>query len=278
MNLHDELERSIGAGPPAPPPTARLSDAHAALRRRRLALATGAAVALAAVVLPVAVLTGGTPSSGREVRPAAPSPSASSRVELFEPGESAPLDVDPVTRRLVLEKGAVVNARVDGVARDIVGWSAALDITQGDRRYWVVLAWDETRVDMHYDEVEPGRSGLADWADFYVPRLEKRYAPGRAPSERVPGLSWEGDRFVATGDTQVLDQRSPVDLGERFAPDGATTGAALVDLGGLRLLVLYREVPGSRGQVIASEDVGDRDLGRALAWAREKYDSEVGLR
>ena len=276
MDLREELEGAIGDGPPLPAPEVRLAAGRAALRRRRAVLAAGTVGAVVALVLPVAVLAGGTSTSGREVPPAVPSPSESSRVELFERGQSAPLTVDRLTRRLDVEEGVVVHERVDDVVPGIGGWSAALDVAQGDRRYWVVLAWDETRADVHYDEVEPGRTGLSGWAGSYLPELERRYAPGRAPSQRVPGLAWEEDRFVATGATQVLEQRSPVDLGERFAPERAVTGAALVDLDGLRVLVLYRQLPGVRGQVISREDVGDRDLEAALAWTGEMYDAEVG--
>lgn len=271
MDLHDELETAIGHGPALPPPEVRLAAGRTALRRRRAVLAAGTAGAVAAIVLPVAVLAGGTSTSGREVPPAVPSPSESSRVGPSQPREGAPVDIDRTTRELVVDQGAVVNARVDDVVPGIVGWSAALDVSQADRRYWVVLAWDETRGDVRYDEAEPGRTGLAEWSETYLPELERLYAPGRAPSQRVPGLAWEGDRFVATGATRVLEQRSPVDLGERFAPDEAVTGAAMVDLDGLRILVLYRQLPGVRGQLVSREDVGDRDLEAALVWASEMY-------
>jgi hypothetical protein len=271
MNLQQELERAIGEGPALPLPGERLAAGRRALRRRRAGVAAAAAAAVVAVVVPVAVVAGGIPTSGREPTPAGPSPSQTSRTDGLQYQQSVPVDVDRLTRRLVLEEGVVVDERVDDVARGIVGWSAALDLTQGDRRYWVVLVWDETRADVHYDEVEPGRTGLSAWAETYLPALERKYAPGRAPSRPVPGLSWEGDRFVATGSTEVVEQRSPVDLGEGFAPDEAVTGAAVVDLDGFRMLVLYRELPGAGGQLLTNEDIGDRDLDAALALERETY-------
>jgi hypothetical protein len=273
MNLQQELERAIGEGPALPLPQERLAAGRRALRRRRAWVAAGTAAAVAAVVLPVAVVVGDLAPTGREVPPAAPPSGAASATLGTE--ESVPVDVERLTRRLVLAEGAVVEQQVDGVVEGIVGWSTALDLTQGNRRYWAVLAWDETRADVHYDEVEPGRSGFAEWVDSYVPQLERKYAPGRAPSQRVPGLTWDGDRFVATGDTRILDQQSPAGLGEGFAPDEAVTGAALVDLDGYRLLVLHRQLDGADGQLLTRDDVGDRDLAAALAWVGRTYDAEL---
>jgi hypothetical protein len=70
----------------------------------------------------------------------------------------------------------------------------------------------------------------------------------------------------------VLEQRSGIDLGEEFAPADATTGAALIDFGGYRELVLYRELPGVAGQFLTPEGVElDGGLDQLLDEMRERY-------
>lgn len=278
MDLQRELERDLGHGPSLPTPQQRLAAGRRALRRRRIAVATGVAGVAAAVALPVAILVGGTSTAGRDVAPVAPSPSRSIADDGLRLESAVPVSVGRKTFDLVFEDDATVERRIDGVARGIVGWSAALEISQGERYYWVLVGWDELGSDLVYDEVDPGRSGFEDWVAAGVPKLERQYAPGRARSAEGLDLQWDGERFVGSGGVEVVEQRAGIDLGEEFAPAGATTAAALVDLSGYRLLALYRELPGVDGQILTFEELPTDDLEQSLEEMRQRYQTRPGAR
>ena len=116
-----------------------------------------------------------------------------------------------------------------------------------------------------------------------VDRADPR--PSRAPRAddgwptpgHVDGLRVEGERFVSDGTASVLEQQPSPDLPRNFAPAGAPTAAAYVEQDGVRYLVLYRNAHGDE-QLIAVESAGHGDsLDALLAWARQRYEDEVGL-
>lgn len=186
MDLREELDRSIGEGPPLPPPQLRLAAGRSALRRRRVVVGAAAAATALALVLPVSLTVGRLADRGAEIQPATPgvTDTSSPGAEQFVPRQGAPIDIDRTTRELVFEPGAVVEQRTDGVAGDIAGQSASVVIAFEGRTYWVVLAWDERRADVVYDEAgdNPGAT-FDEFVAENLPKLKRAYAVERGGSK-----------------------------------------------------------------------------------------------
>lgn len=190
MELQQELERDIAHGPALPTPEQRLRAGRAALRRRRVAVGAAAAGVVVAAVAPFALGTGPA-TRGTDLVPASPgiSDSPSAGVDLFEPRQGAPVDIDRQTRELVFAAGAVVQRRTDGVVQDIDGRSASLVIDFEGGTYWVVMAWDERRGDVAYDLADSNPDSTFDeFVARHLPKLERKYA--------VAGSTTQGDDLL----------------------------------------------------------------------------------
>ena len=302
MNLHEELEAAIGHGPALPPPADRLVAGRSALRRRRLVVASGAAAAVVAVVLPVAALAGGSPTSGRDLTPAAPvsapvaTPTEEATSAPAEPEATFDPRIDEVayadlrTGELMINPEAVVLRRVDDLYPGKKTQSVALDLRLDGKRHWIVLEWDEGGSSA--SSGGPDDPFYSDWEDFLStstsgggmtsgPGVGSGHDPAarndRVEPGTVVGLAWAGDAFTASGGTKILEQRADVDLGPSFAAPDETTAAAYVVMDGVEQLVVYRD-DGSRPQVIAVLAKGHGEsLDGLLAWARQRYGSGEGL-
>lgn len=96
-DLHDLLDSSFGDGPPAPAPTDRLAPARSALRRRRWLSGGGTALAVAAAVTSVALLSGPGSDGTRAVAPADGGPAEPTTSATSEPAAPSPTTGGPVT-------------------------------------------------------------------------------------------------------------------------------------------------------------------------------------
>lgn len=270
MDLQQELERAIGDGPALPSAGERLAAGRRRLRRRRAGVAAAAAAAVVAVVVPVAALAGGaltsgvdplgTPSATQDAVPGVEEPWRDTYARYTQHGD---LEIRP---------GATVLDRVDGYL-DGTRWtrSVALELRHEGVVRWVTAEWRRGQSSSGW--TEPG----GDWTDFYEWVVDEASNYG-GDGGRAVGLLWDGDGLVASSDTEILEQRRDVDLGPRVAAESEQTGAALVEIEGERMLVLYRQAPGEEGQLLAVLRNDDaRTLDELVAWAREHYESGKGV-
>jgi hypothetical protein len=306
MDLREELDRAIGHGPGLPPPAQRLVAGRAALRRRRIAMAAGTAVAVVAVVVPAAVLTGGTPTSGRDLAPVAPpgstgpvDPSPAPEVLAERMGEAVTehqwqgsgvvAEVDIFTGDLVIRPGAVVTERVDDLYPGKASESVALDVRWRGERHWVALEWEESGASTG-TYGSPGDGFYTDFDDFVAKATSggglthgQRGRRGGAPGEdrslepvTLPWLTVTGQRFDAGGGAgRIVEQRADIGFPENFAPPGSPTAAALLEEDGRRYLALFR---GPESELVVVDAAGHgATLDALLAWARQRYESGEGL-
>jgi hypothetical protein len=305
MGVQEELEAAIGHGPALPEPAARVAAGRTALRRRRALVAVGGAVAVAAVVVPVAVVTGGA-DRGTDLAPAAPptssAPSATAGPSAAPPGRSSespgrswPRGEPPArvvlvdgSWRVVVRDGAVVHERRTDLFPRKPTESAALDLTFRGRRHWIALEWDDDGSMGVFSG--PWDTMYGSFGDFVAKTVHQGgMQPGNGPASKdsghgdepvpgtVTGLRVEGARFVSDGTATVLEQRPSPDLPANFAPPGTATAAAYVEQDGTRYLVLYRQQDGAP-ELITVEAAGHgRTLDGLLDWARTRYEDGVGL-
>lgn len=298
MDLAEQLERAIPGGPPLPPPEQRATAGQRALRRRRAAATVAAAGAVAAVVVPFAVAVGGTASRGHDPAPPVSQPSPPSSVEPGrtvdrDPARAYPWAVGEVAAAtpfdgLLVRPGAQVLSREDDLYPGKDTESVALRLRFRGLEHWAVLEWDAGGAT---DQTGgPGDPFHRDYADFVAEATnDGGMTSGPPPSAQqpdeewpepvdVPGLRWTGDRIAVDAPGRIVEQRSEVVLPENFAAPGEQTGAALVELGEQRALVLYRAGEGGPGQLIAVSSAGHGESFDALlVWARERYRSRAGL-
>ncbi len=296
MDIAQEMERAIPAGPPLPPPETRAATGRTALRRRRAALTLASAGLVAAVVVPVALATSGDVTRGQDPAPPVSRPSSSGTPPDVAPGTR--LRPDPAARYpwgkgevvvaspldgLLIRPGAVVLERRDDLYPGKDTRSVALRLTYEGAEHWEVWEWDEggsTGV-----SGAPDDPFYTDFEDFVAKATSDggmTHGPPPpsptevAPTPTNPGVRWNGRELEAGSATRIIEQQLDPDLPAGFAPAGATTAAAYVEMDGVRSLVLFREDGGP--QLISVEATGHGDdLAALLAWARGRYRSGEGL-
>ena len=304
MDLAQELDRAIPAGPPLPPPETRAARGRTALRRRRAAVAVATVGAVAAIAVPIAVAAGGPATRGHDPAPPV------SRPTMSEPSRSA--DRQPPRRErdpaasypwrkgevvaaspgdgLLLRPGTAVLHRQGPLYPDKATESVAVRVRFEGLEYWAACEWDAGGSTCQAGS--PRDTFYSGWADFVAqatsgggmtngPVGSPGKAGGAARADPVvpadlPWLSSDlaaGEiRSVSPG--RVLDQETGVPMPRSFAPPGTPTAAALVAEGDTRYLALFR----GEEELVVVEATGHGDtLEELLAWARQRYRSGEGL-
>ncbi|MFC6287336.1 hypothetical protein ACFP3Q_08195 [Nocardioides sp. GCM10027113] len=273
LDLHDELERAIGHGPPLVPAEQRLVAGRRALRRRR------AAAALAAVGI-VAALGVGWSAAGSDpqhrsapiaVDPSPTTPEASD----WEDGTL----VRYVDGELEIREGVVVHDRVDNP----YGYAAprksvALDLTWQGQRHWLIGGVERDGNSFGYQSTVPG----GESTDFRTYVAEQAYlmTGGKEGWPETLRLDDTG-RVVPTRGTNVVDRTDDPRLGDSFAPAGTPTGAAVVTVAGddVSYFVVWRVLDGRLDVITAPPaDTVGATFEQLLTYARSQYSSGEGLR
>lgn len=300
MDLAQELERAIPAGPPLPPPEARTLAGRAALRRRRVLTGLATTGAVAALAVPVVLGVGGTATRGQDPAPPAsrptvvePSRTADARprrperdpAASYEWGKDEVVAVDNLGGNgLLIRPGAVVLERREDLYPGKDTESVALRLRYGGQVHWEAWEWDRGGSSgMSGGPDDPFYSGFDD---FVAKATSGGGMTGGTPSrrgarddtpERVrAGVTWNGSELVAGGVGQIVEQRASVPMPADGAGTDGTVAAAYVDLAGTPVLVLHRD--DGDPQLISVDATGHGDsLGELLAWARQRYRSGAGL-
>lgn len=294
MNLREELDRSIGPGPPLPAAEERLRAGRVALRRRRLVVGAAGAAVLIVTITPLA-LSGGPTTGAAEpapVGPPAPQQTVAAppmTVERWPSWVKESAYIDVRTGALHIRPDARVVERRDDLYPTEETFSVALDLVVDGEHEWLVLESGDSGGMGVFGG--PGDSLYDDFDDFVAKATAgggSRSGPGRrgkgqggdgqgaedfpTPGE-VTGLTVEGERFSSDGTVTILAQQPSPDLPDSFAPAGDATAAAYVEQDGVRSLVLSRP-----GPLIVVESAGHGDSLAALVdWARGRYQSREGL-
>lgn len=275
--LQDELERSFGDGPPAPPVGTHLTAGRRALRRRRVAagalgvaLVAGAGFALAGPG-PSPRTTGGVASDPTPTSTASPTRSA----------PDAPWTGGDAVRyrdgQLEVRPGAVVHERIDNPfgyqpPKD----SAALDLTFNGIRSWNLL--ELTPQGGTYAGTTPS-NGWASFADWVADQVDLTSGGDDGWPDTLT-LTAQGE-VVATRGTEILQRTDDPGLGPTFAGPGEPTGAAVVRTtdDGQSYFVVWRVVDGELDVITTPPaDVVGATFPELLTYARGKYAAGEGLR
>jgi hypothetical protein len=302
QGIRDEIDRSIGEGPPGVPVDDLLTRGHRALVRRRSLAGAGATLALVAIVGGGATALG---SGWTQVSPApryAEQPSASPMTPTSSPASalrtpsqreanralSLPLAKFDDRGRLVLAPQAEVVRRIDdpfGSSRP--GKSVALELEYRRVRYWFFLHQAPDRSQWETAYMWPGDydGSFASWVDEQRPNQEDD------PSSDGRQGQWPGIpdldlvRFVGSSErlepvdgVTILRQRAHVFVGESFAgPNGQTAVAKVEAADGERYYVIARRTAGATPRYIAvTEADGGPTLGSFLQLARARYAENGG--
>lgn len=297
MDLAQELERAIPAGPPLPPPETRIVPGRRALRRRRAAFAVVAAGAVAAVALPFAVTAGGPVTRGHDPAPpptlsgTKPDAAPGTRLER-DPAATYPwMEGEVVTASpfdgLLLRPGTEVLARQGPLYPGKDTESAALRVRFEGLEYWAACEWDGNGSTC--ENGSPRNPFYTGWQDFVAKATSGggmtdgpigTPGPDTAGADPVPAdLAWlsvdvTAGEIRAVGPGRLLDQQTDVAMPESFAPPGTPTAAALVADEDGRYLALFR---GEEELIVVEATGHGRTLGELLAWARERYRAGEGL-
>jgi hypothetical protein len=282
--LRDELERSFGEGPPAPPVGTHLEAGRRALRRRRVA--TGALGLVLVAGLGYAV--SGPGSSPRSTGDVATDPTSTPTTAPSDPAppESAPSAADAGWERgeavryrdgaLEIRPGVVVHERIEnpyGYAppKD----STALDLTFQGTRTWSII--EHTRDGVSYTTTLPS-NGWASFADWVADQAGLS-VPGDDGWPVTLRLDDQG-AVVASAGSEVLQRTDDPQLGDTFAGPGVPTGAAVVRAAdGQSYFVVWRVVGGELDVITTPPaDVVGATFQELLTYARAQYASGEGLR
>lgn len=280
--LHEELDRSFGDGPPLAPIDSHLVAGRRALRRRRVVtgvagLATAAVMATGwYAVSPSSPNGTGQLAIDRNVRDSnsqaatapAPDPAAA-------PWQKKQL-IRYVDGELQIRPGVVVKEHIKNpYGYESPGLSDALDVTWKGKRKWLLIE--------RAPRAKGGSSSISTpdngWANFAAYAADQVGGTGSGWPDTM--RLTDGGQVVPIAGTLVIDRTDGVDFGLSFAPQGATTGAAIVtsDDQDERYFVVWRVLDGALDVLTTGpDDVGDRTLDELVADANAKYASGVGLR
>ena len=285
-DLHDELDRSFGDGPPIDDIATLLGRGHRALRRRRLVSA--AAVCGVAVVLgsTYAVSASGPRDSGSQivVEPTrSPATPEADRKATSEVTDAPPWQQGEVVRyvdgELEVRPGAVIHEQIDNpqgyAAPDL---SDALDLTLDGHRMWVLAERSDGSTTIGSSTPSNGWASFADWVADQV--AVSQGGSGGSGWPVTVRLADDG-RVVAAGDNTISQRTDHPRLGGTFAAPGTPTGAAVVQVDGgpLSLFVVWRVVDGQLDVITTPpRDLVGATFEEMLGSARAAYASGEGLR
>ncbi|MGB0102149.1 MAG: hypothetical protein WBP61_17860 [Nocardioides sp.] len=275
--LQEEIDRSFGDGPAQRPLEEHLAGGHRALRRRRAAITVGALATVAILGTSYAVVSSG-PQSQAGPDPAgtptaSPSPTDAVTVAPWGKGEVARYsDGD-----LEIRPGARVREQINNPYRyEPPEQSVALDLTYNGQRRWMTL--EETADGGSSMSAVPS-NGWASFEDWVADQVGEAIGDGNG-WPRTVRLTDEGQVVAATGAT-ILQRTDDPGLGDSFAPKGATTGAAVVEVDGAppSYFVVWRVIDGELDVITTPpRDVVGATFDELLTYARSQYASGEGLR
>jgi hypothetical protein len=302
QEIRDEVDRSIGEGPPGVPVDDLLTRGHRALGRRRLLAGTGATLAVVAIVGGGAVALGGAGTQGSPAPRYAEQPSASPATPTSAPAPalrtpsqreanralSLPLAKFDDRGRLVLAPQVEVVRRIDDpFGSRSPGTSVALELEYRRVRYWFFLYQAPDRSHWETAYMWPGDydGSFASWVEEQRPNQEDDPSSGEGQGEwpGIPDLDLvrfvgSSERLEPVAGVTILRQRAHVFVGESFAGPNGQTAAAKVETGdGERYYVIARRVAGGGPQYIAvTEADGGPSLSSFLDLARSRYADNGG--
>jgi hypothetical protein len=283
--LQEELDRSFGDGPPLPPADSHLAAGRRALVRRRLA--SGAASLAAAAVLATgwyAVSAGASTESDRLAGD--PTPSATAKAPTATKGPATdPTDapwprgelIRYVDGELEVRPGVVVHEHI----RNPYGFqppalSDALDVTWHGKRQWLMIDKRPMPRGISMSSSTPS-NGWASFADYVADQVDVHGGSGWPDTFKLD----DRGEVVPVAGIRVYNRTDDPNLGPRFAPPGALTGAAVVSVAGEEgsYFVVWRVI-GGRLDVITTppDDIVGATFTELLAGARARYASGKGLR
>lgn len=267
MDLHDEIEHSLGAEPPLVE-TDLVGRGRRALRWRRLA-AGGSVVAVTAVALVAAAIATHRPAAQVAPAPAAAGPTVGTTNEpSFPPAPGTPVIRDPR-----MPSDAPVGLEPDGLhlapGIEVVelwddpwqvrpdAWSVALgyDDPEGTLTWWV--GFEDARFGSQSASVPAANAGDIGFRAWAVEQKTGLYdGPGAGarpdPTVGLPGATelqlvrFDGttERLTPLDGVTVLQQRAHPDLPDAWATADDRSAAAEVRFEGERYYVLARTTPG----------------------------------
>jgi hypothetical protein len=287
MTISQELDRSIGEGPPLPPPQELLPPGRRALARRRLAI--GAVGVAAAVLVAGAAATGtGLVGGAQSPAPAGPpsgevtdggaAPTAESsaapptRSEIQRVLSGAPVKYDD-RGRVVITPTAHVLQRIDNpFGLDEPRRSVAVAAEIDGAEYWFA----------YYYDADGSSGGISGYSGDYKVGFETWAARQSGVADNteaewpgIPGLDLvrfaEGDRLEPVGGVTLVRQVAQPDLGPAWAGPDDRSAVAEVLHEGERYYVLARALDGKPQFIAVPEADGGPTLEEFLALARDRY-------
>lgn len=280
-DIADQIEAALGATPPAPAGIDEtLAAGRKAVRRRRLAYGVGAAA--------TALVIGGTawalsPGDGGE-RTGHPGfsgePSASTRSDPSDPATTAPADALPwhgeaarVDRRGNLEVKPGWTVTEDLSTEDVT----AVEVSDGARRRWYLFG---DGVTFSPDGTAPGYDSFRAWVEVNIPILrdmandEERSTPANewpgVPRDDLVRWTADASTLEPLPGVELLDVRTPIDLGASFAP-AQETAVASVRVDGEQWYVAAREPANDPAYLAVRGDQGGATLDAFVEMARARY-------
>ena len=284
--LQEELERSFGDGPPLPPVGVTVAAGRRALRRRRAAEGV-AGVAVVAIIATgwVALGPGGTSGTTRPAQnPAptatqepAPDPAPEPSARPWQRGEL----IRYVEGALQVRPGVRVHEHIENpFGLEPPSLSDALDVTWKGKRRWLTIESRPRPQGVSSSSAAPS-NGWASFADYVADQVAVNAGgDGESGWPETFALDDQG-RVVPTDGTRVLDRTDDPRLGATFAPEGATTGAAVVTVAGdeTSYFVVWRVIDGTLDVLTTPpDDVTGATFEELLTYARSQYASGEGLR
>ena len=270
-DIREELDRSFGTGPAHPSLESQLAAGHRALRRRRTALVSATAA--------VAVLVGGASYAVATTGSAADTGGRQQQEQhLAGEPDAKPWRKTEIVRytdgELEVRPGVVVHQHLENPygnrAPDL---SDGLDVTVDGRRTWVLA--ELRNGETSYTASVPSNG----WASFEAWVADQVGHTGDGWPATVR-LAADG-RVVAAPGAEIVQRTDDPQLGDSFAPPGATTGAAVVEVGGgpPSYFVVWRVIDGELDVITTPpRDVVGATFDELLTYARSQYASGEGLR
>lgn len=278
VSLQEELDRAIGDGPEHAPVEHTLRAGRRALRRRRVGAAAGTLAVVAVIGIGYAVAAPGPDGDARGNVATDPSPTAPDPAEPpSEPWQGAELVRYSSEGELQVRPGVTLHGHIENP----YGYTApersdALDLSFKGNRVWVII--EQTADGVSVSEAAPSNG----WAGFetYVADQADGATGGDDGWPDTMRLTPQGTVEATPGAT-VHNRTDDPQLGDSFAPDGATTGAAVVSVEGDQrsYFVVWRVIDDELDVITTPPaDVAGATFAELLSWARSQYASGEGLR
>ena len=284
--LQEELDSSFGDGPPLVSVDSHVVAGRRALRRRRRA--SGAA-GLAAAALLVTSWYAVSPSSptGSEQLAVDPTPSETPSASRATEDPSQDPSEAPWPRGVLIRYiDGELEVRPEVTVHEHIrnpygyeppGLSDALDVTWRGQREWLMI---EKRPQSRGGTSESSSDPSNGWASFGDYVSDQVSVDGGSGWPDTLQLDDRG-QVVPTAGTRVFNRTDDPQLGPTFAPQGATTGAAVVSVAGedRNYFVVWRVIDGSLDVLTTGpDDIVGATFEELLSGARASYTSGEGLR